>query len=297
MERRFIFCALCALFGLTAVNAQVSFRDLSLAEALKAAQAEDKLVFVDCYTTWCVPCKKMAEVEFVKPEAGEYFNPKFVSIKINMEKGEGPEVGKNYSVSAYPTFLILKSDGQLQGRLVGSATLDKFIPKVEQAMNEEKGLVWHINQFKAGNRDPQFLRDYMQLLTQNFMRDDLKTVAAELLKGKTGAEIAADKELFATFEAGGFTPFDDLFVSVYKERPTVLANQGEKQTAMLDGAWKTWGLACMKFEGKQYKGFDTEKFEAYKKQMTGCGVPDIDAVVQYILSTNEKYANEKDDNK
>ena len=38
----------------------VDFRHLTFDEALAKAKAEKKLVFVDCYTTWCGPCKVMS---------------------------------------------------------------------------------------------------------------------------------------------------------------------------------------------------------------------------------------------
>ena len=31
----------------------IAFRELSFPEALKRAEVEDKLLFVDCFTTWC----------------------------------------------------------------------------------------------------------------------------------------------------------------------------------------------------------------------------------------------------
>ena len=37
----------------------VDFRNISLEEALEQAKAEDKSVFVDCYTPWCGPCHRM----------------------------------------------------------------------------------------------------------------------------------------------------------------------------------------------------------------------------------------------
>ena len=35
------------------------FEDLPFAAALKQAQAENKIVFIDFFTTWCGPCKKL----------------------------------------------------------------------------------------------------------------------------------------------------------------------------------------------------------------------------------------------
>ena len=47
----FIVCCMMA-FG-----QGVHFEDLTLDEALAKAKAENKLVFMDCYTSWCGHCK------------------------------------------------------------------------------------------------------------------------------------------------------------------------------------------------------------------------------------------------
>ena len=284
----FVFVAMIAM----AVCAQVDFRHVSINEALAAAQNEGKLVFVDCYTEWCGPCKMMATKEFVKKEAGDYFNDKFVNFKIDMEKGEGPEVGKKYDVNAFPTFLILEPNGDLRGRLLGATPIDKFIEKVEAALKEEKGLPWYQKKFRNGERDPQFLSEYIKILGDNYMRDEVKNVSRTLLAGKTGAAIAADASLYKAFTTGEFLPDDDLFLNVYKERAIVLANQGEKAAKNLDGKWTRLGMHYMKYDGKEYKGFDSEGFEAYKKKMIEYGVPDVDAVVKEVLHSNAVYGKD-----
>ena len=103
-----VFMAAMAL----SLSAQINFREGGFAEALEAAKSENKLVFMDCYTSWCGPCKLMASKEFVQEKAGEYFNPRFVSVKIDMEKGEGVELRKRYDVNAYPTLLVLIVKGE-----------------------------------------------------------------------------------------------------------------------------------------------------------------------------------------
>ena len=108
------------------------FRNLAYADALAAAKAEGKLLFVDCYTSWCGPCKQMTEKVFPQKAAGDYFNPRFVCVKYDMEKGEGVELAKQWGVRAFPTFLIIRSDGTIQHRLVGADDLEAFIARVEQ---------------------------------------------------------------------------------------------------------------------------------------------------------------------
>ena len=56
-------------------------------EAVQKATATKKLIFLDCYTSWCGPCKKMAKDIFPLEEVGKFMNPAYVSIQIDMEKG------------------------------------------------------------------------------------------------------------------------------------------------------------------------------------------------------------------
>lgn len=136
--KKILSLALCAVMALSsfAQTTGVNWEHGTLQEALNKAKANKKgpnLVFLDCFTTWCGPCKHMANNVFPTKEAGDYFNKNFVNIKIDMEKGEGVELAKKYSISAYPTFLILDAMGAEVGRVVGGGGLNDFIKQVEIA--------------------------------------------------------------------------------------------------------------------------------------------------------------------
>ena len=92
-----------------------------LAEALDRAKAEDKLVFLDFYTSWCLPCKLMDEDVFTDRQFGDYMNANFVSIKIDAEAGNGPNLAALYGVQAYPTLLFLDTNGRVRTKKEGAA--------------------------------------------------------------------------------------------------------------------------------------------------------------------------------
>jgi len=132
-----------ALFFSQSILAQgINFEAITLKEALAKASkpANKKFILVDCYTTWCIPCIQMANEEFPKKIAGDYFNPKFVSVKFDMEKGEGKEHAKKYGVQAYPTFLILDAEGNELNRVVGKSTAEEFIEKVKTALDPKNSI-------------------------------------------------------------------------------------------------------------------------------------------------------------
>ena len=52
------------VFQVSVFGQGINFEKLTLEEALIKAKTENKYVFVDCYTTWCGPCKRMTEFVF-----------------------------------------------------------------------------------------------------------------------------------------------------------------------------------------------------------------------------------------
>ena len=111
-------------------NDGVTFRQITLAQALEKAKAEGKQVFVDCFTTWCGPCKKLAREVFPRPEVGKVFNKRFVNLQVDMEKDEGIDHAKHFDVKAFPTMLILNPDGKEVGRLVGFYPMERLLDEI-----------------------------------------------------------------------------------------------------------------------------------------------------------------------
>ena len=135
--KRLIVCVAAMLLA-SATFAQVKWEEGTLNQALKKAKESGKeLVFLDCYATWCGPCQYMAKSVFTTKEAGDYFNKKFVNIKIDMEKGEGINRARQFKIQGYPTFIILNSNGKELGRIVGGAEIKQFIQKVESVLGKK----------------------------------------------------------------------------------------------------------------------------------------------------------------
>ena len=132
--KRIIFLMLTAIAVCTA-SAQTNFRDITFQEALAAAKAEGRPVFIDFYTDWCGPCKAMSRNIFPLQQVGDFMNEAFVCIKLNAEK-EGAEQAEQYQVNAYPTMIIVDGDGQEIYRKVGASTnADEFVDEMKAGCN------------------------------------------------------------------------------------------------------------------------------------------------------------------
>lgn len=161
-----MICALMLLTGMTlgSFGQGVNFEECSFDQALEKAKAEGKLVFVDCYTSWCGPCKRMTKDVFPQEIVGEYMNDKFVNLKIDMEKGEGVELAKRFRVASYPTFLVVNPDGTLVHKFLGMTGPKTFLERLKESFDPEKSFGALDKRYEDGERDKAFLTEYVNFL-------------------------------------------------------------------------------------------------------------------------------------
>lgn len=109
----------------------VQSEQLSL--VLDQAAKEGKLVFVDVYTSWCLPCKMMDEDVFTDQATADHINKDFVSYKVNAEEDYGLNVAFQYNISSYPTLLFLDPTGNVLERKVGAAYHRELLDMADRA--------------------------------------------------------------------------------------------------------------------------------------------------------------------
>lgn len=133
--RKLIFTAIAAICAMGASAQGIQFFEGTIAEAFAKARQENKMIFVDCYTTWCGPCKVIAANVFPAKHAGDYFNPRFVCLKIDCEKGEGIAFAKEHEVRGYPTFMLFDAEGNKFYQQPGAPTeLYAFVSHIKSVL-------------------------------------------------------------------------------------------------------------------------------------------------------------------
>lgn len=149
------------------VTAQgISFFEGNWKDALEVAKKQNKLVFVDAYAEWCGPCKMMARNVFPQPAVGEYFNKHFVSMKIDMEKGQGLEFRQKYPVSAFPTFFFLDPGGIVVLNTKGARDQNAFIQLAQSAVSKYNPDAQFVKLYESGNREYETIVGYVRSLNR-----------------------------------------------------------------------------------------------------------------------------------
>ncbi|RYD71372.1 MAG: DUF255 domain-containing protein, partial [Sphingobacteriales bacterium] len=179
MLKKYFTLLFLLVISIQAVQAQgIEFFHGSWAEAKAEAKKQNKPIFMDAFTTWCGPCKRMAANVFTKAEVGDYFNKNFVNYKLDMEKGDGPAVAKEFKVEFYPTYLFFTPDGELMHKAMGAKGPEDFIKDGQTAADPNSNLYGQVKRFKNGDRDPKFVESFLSKLgdlDQNMQKDVLDT--------------------------------------------------------------------------------------------------------------------------
>lgn len=105
----------------------IQFTDAAWKDILKKAKAEKKIIFLDAYASWCGPCKTLQKKVFTQKAVGDLYNARFINVKMDMEKGEGPALSQVYPLEAYPTMLYIDSDGRVLKKIIGLHTPEDLI--------------------------------------------------------------------------------------------------------------------------------------------------------------------------
>ncbi|MES2329909.1 MAG: thioredoxin fold domain-containing protein [Bacteroidota bacterium] len=138
-------------------------------QVLQKAKTENKYIFLDCYATWCVPCKYMDKNIYPLPEVGQQVNEHFISVKVQMDTSESDnepikawyrdahELMRDYMVSSFPTFLFFSPNGNIVHRAGGSSDAKTFIAKVNDVLDSSKQYYTLLHQYQNGERDSMLL--------------------------------------------------------------------------------------------------------------------------------------------
>lgn len=93
-------------------------------ETLDEVLETNELVIIDFWAEWCKPCKIMG---YILDEISEEYNVTIGKIDVD----ENNDAVTEYDIRNIPTLLFIK-DGRVVDKIVGSATKEIIIDKIEQ---------------------------------------------------------------------------------------------------------------------------------------------------------------------
>ncbi len=178
------------LFSQTDTSKGIHFEQGLSWDQIKAkAKAENKYIFVDCYATWCGPCKLMDKEVYSQEKVGNYLDATFISVKIQMDSSkqdndhikkwytDASYIQQQYNVTNFPTYLFFLPDGKIVHKNVGYKDADEFITVVKNSNDPKKQYYTLLESYQQGKKDYS-LMPYLAITAKSLNEIDIANVVA-----------------------------------------------------------------------------------------------------------------------
>ena len=285
--RVFIVLIWCFWFvGVDAQNRSIVFREGNWEKILKQAKKEKKLILVDCYTSWCGPCKMLAKNVFTQDKVADFYNTEFVCVKMDMEKGEGPALAKKYEVQAFPTLLYIDSKGELKHCVVGMQDADVLIGNGRTALSGEASLETLQARYEAGERDEAFVKQYMEVLYKAYRPKLQKEVVTAYIDSLSEKEFysRATWELIIKNLSDPLSPLvKKVMANKYRFYPVVARDTVD---IYLDYTLRS-AVNSFVWWNPQKSAFNQERYEALLGYVSGLNFPKVPQYVATLLAVKQ----------
>ena len=218
MKKIFLFSALFSAFLSCDKNNNtkdgIKFEKDNWENTLAKAKAENKIVFVDAYTTWCGPCKKMDAKTFPDKKVGDFYNKNFINIKVDAEKGDGLGIAEKYKVNSYPTLFFVNSDAELVHSSVGAKNPEELINLgelvVTMVKDPNKSFLAMEKRYKDGERGSEFLMSYAYVLLDREM--NYNQVFNDYVKTQSDLLTSDNIKLISNFTRDSSFPYYEFII-------------------------------------------------------------------------------------
>ncbi len=302
MKQAFFAAILLFAGNMAAQNRSIIFEQAGIDASLSKAKNENKLVFIDCYTSWCGPCKEMSKFVFTKDTVADFFNARFVNMKIDMEKGEGPALAKEFHVEAFPTYLLLSSERKVVYRFVGAMPADTFLAKISKGMDPGNQVAVLNERYAAGDRSKELLREYIPVKINGMEISVGKKMANEYFDMLSPKEKALPENWFLFGENRYSMYLSNIHSRTFGYladhwREFVKQNGKEAVENKLTHMYRKIAEYCLRgwyFKGDDKKAipYNKKEFDKYKKQIKNTELADKEQLL--ILMDIAMAAGEKD---
>lgn len=139
---------------------------LTWKQVKQKAKQENKYIFLDAYTTWCVPCRQMDRNVYTNDTVGAFMNDKFINVKMQFDKTEkdneqirreyatADSIQKKYPLQGFPSFLFFDPNANLLYKKVGYHDTQEFIQIAKESHDpKRKEIYTAIQEYKQGRKN------------------------------------------------------------------------------------------------------------------------------------------------
>jgi len=166
--------------------------------AKQTAKEQHKLLIVDFYTTWCVPCKMLDKKIFKNDSMANEISKNYVVLKYDAEKDSVYNLSLKHHIASYPTTVVLTADGKFIRKMFGTGGPKPLVEnyaallKESVVLNKEGKYIEGVSSGIDPNIYPDFYKKYIRR-TADLKPEDLSNYWANNndLKSEVSFDILA----------------------------------------------------------------------------------------------------------
>ncbi|MDP3437087.1 MAG: thioredoxin family protein [Bacteroidales bacterium] len=266
VSKKLLLVTALILFAGSSFGQGIVFFKGTFDQTLALAKKEGKQIFVDVYTTWCAPCKKMSMLTFTDPAVGEFFNKNFISFKVDAENESDHGFFKKYSAGAFPSLFWLTADGDLLDKQEGYKDPAGLIQAAKTAVtkNLEASNRALEERWKSGERSYDLFIKYVFGTLNTFAPEKIRPLTQEFLATLSKEQLRTE-ETYKIVRAFMRSPADDLiFKTLLDNWDFYVALESDK-----DGAWINMYRCLVRSTSAYLLQKDIEGYKAAITRMEG----------------------------
>ena len=208
------------------------FGDLDFDTALERAVEQDKLVLVDYWATWCVPCQEMDKTTWIDPEVAAWVKENAVAVRLDADVEVARAV--EHGVISLPTVLLLRADGSEIDRFTGFKGAEDLLGEIEEGLTGKDAVVRAREKMEAAPEELSLRMRYGKALRE---------------AGRLEEALA---QYLACWDAplAEHTDFHELRASFLLDRIVELADQHPPALEALDARRKMTEVALLRGDGE-----------------------------------------------
>lgn len=190
--RRFSMAAVFLLITIYTQSQGINFRrHTDWLAVLAKAKAEQKIIFLDAYATWCGPCKMMDRDVYFNKRIGQLMNDQFISVKLQVDKtdsddaytqswySEAAMLRTKYKLNSLPAMLFFSPDGEIIHSSFGYQPITTFEATIKFVTDPNADdFRWQLQAYKNGRKEYEKLPKLINYVRFNMLEDSLANFMA-----------------------------------------------------------------------------------------------------------------------
>jgi thiol-disulfide isomerase/thioredoxin len=140
MKTRILTAAICILSCTANAQQKLTMIDQDYELAKTTAAQQQKLLIIDFYTTWCIPCKELDKKIFQNDSISQKIGTDFIVLRYDAEKDAVHNLSLKHHIASYPTTIVLSPTGNVIRKMYGTGGEAALITNYTRLLQESIAL-------------------------------------------------------------------------------------------------------------------------------------------------------------